>query len=155
MLRFRKASIDDLMTYFEWANDIVVREQSFNSKEISFEEHIFWFNSILNDPTCLALLFQDKFGDNIGQVRIQNRDDKNAEIGVSVSFEHRGKGYATEMLKIASSHFLTFNPNMCINAYIKESNLSSKLAFERANYRFKNKINYKGFTSFHYIKEQE
>jgi hypothetical protein len=39
MLSFKKASLDDMRLYFEWANDSIVREQSYNSGTIDLENH--------------------------------------------------------------------------------------------------------------------
>ena len=39
MLSFRKATLADTKLYFDWANDSDVREQSYNSTAIDFENH--------------------------------------------------------------------------------------------------------------------
>lgn len=152
MLSFRKATLADIKLYFEWANDSVVREQSYNSKMIDFENHKKWFEFKLNDYSCLMLIFQNEEKLNIGQIRIQKENEKEALIGISIASEHRGKGYAKDMLKIASDYFFDTNRKMLINAFIKENNLSSKYAFEKAGFEFKNIINYENCRSFHYIK---
>ena len=59
------------------------------------------------------------------------------------------------MLKIASDYFLDANKKILINAFIKENNLSSKYAFEKAGFEFKNIRNYENFRSFHYIKNDK
>ena len=94
MISFRKASIADKMLYFEWANDPNVREQSYNSNPIDLESHGKWFESKIEDNSSLMLVFQNEENSNIGQVRIQKENRKEALIGISVSNEHRGKGYA-------------------------------------------------------------
>ena len=151
MLNFREAVIDDSKQFFDWANESAVREQSFNSNVIEWKNHNDWFISKIKDTKCLMLIFQNE-GYNIGQVRFQKEDDKDALIGVSVSSEHRVKGYANEMLILAYNFFLNKNPEFCINAYIKNNNLSSKCAFEKAEFEFIEMVVYKGFKSFHYIK---
>jgi RimJ/RimL family protein N-acetyltransferase len=86
-------------------------------------------------------------------VRIQKEKEINALIGLSVDSVHRGKGYAKEMLQAASDFFLKENPHFCIDAYIKEQNLNSKVAFEKAGFRFLGMMIYEGYKSFHYIKK--
>ena len=49
MLSFRKAQIDDLQLYFNWVNDPIVREQSYNSDIIDFLNHSQWFKKTIND----------------------------------------------------------------------------------------------------------
>ena len=66
MISFRKATIYDLMLYFDWANDPEVRAQSFDSKIIDIESHKKWFLSKLNDDSLLMLVFQNEKNQNIG-----------------------------------------------------------------------------------------
>ncbi len=153
MLTFRKATIDDTKLYFDWANDSIVREQSFNSNAIDFENHKKWFESKLEDDSCLMLVFQNEEKLNVGQIRIQKGNEKEALIGISIAAEHRGKKYANKMLLIASDYFLENNKGYLINAYIKEQNISSKIAFEKAGFEFENITNYENFKSFHYTKK--
>lgn len=152
MLTFREANECDAQLYFDWANDPSVREQSFNSNLIDFEDHKKWFESKINDCSCLMIIFQNEKKLNIGQIRVQKENNKEALIGISIASDFRGKGYAKDMLQIASDYFLDSNPNFQINAFIKETNLSSKHAFEKAGFEFQNIINYENFQSFHYTK---
>lgn len=152
MLRFRKAAAADIKLYFDWVNDSAVREQSYHSNAINFANHSSWFESKLNDPSCLMLVFQNDEKLNVGQIRIQKENEKEAVIAISISLEHRGKGYAKEMLKIALDYFFVTNENILIHAFIKENNPGSKHAFEKAGFQFEQIINYENCKSFHYIK---
>lgn len=153
MLTFRKATIADTKLYFDWANDPSVREQSYNSNTIDFENHKKWFEAKLEDDTCMMLLFQNEEKRNVGQIRIQKENENQALIGISIAVEFRGKGYAKEMLLLASDYFLENNMGYFINAYIKEKNISSKQAFEKAGFEFENIINYENCSSFYFIKK--
>lgn len=150
MLKFRKAVLGDSSVYFDWANDLLVRNQSFNSEYIIWEDHCKWFLNKINDESCLMLIFQEI--SYIGQVRIQEENDKNAIIGISIGEEHRSKGYAKIMLELASDYFLSKKTEFCIHAYIKIQNLNSKFSFEKAGFNFVEMTIYKGFMSYHYIK---
>ena len=154
-LKFRKAEKSDCKIYFEWTNDNSVREQSFNSDEVLFENHEKWFLNKIEDKSCIMLVFQNENNQNIGQVRIQKTKNNSAIIGVSVSNEFRGKGFAKQIIEMASRNFLNQNPDFEISAFIKEGNLGSKKAFENANFEFKEKLNYENFMSFHYIKNNK
>ncbi|WP_182922607.1 GNAT family N-acetyltransferase [Pedobacter planticolens] len=153
MLKFRRATVDDTLLYFEWANDAEVRAQSFSSQKINFEDHKKWFLSKLMNKECFLFVFTNESNTNIGQVRIQEENEQGAIIGLSIAAEFRGQGYAKEMLKLASDFFLSTRLQFVINAYIKESNLNSKYAFENAGFEFVNMIEYENFNSFHYIKK--
>jgi len=155
MLRLRKATIEDVEKYFNWVNDPVVREQSYNSRIIDLESHKKWFASALKDDTFFMCICQNELGEDIGQVRIQKQEEKNKEalISISIDSNHRGKGYAKEILMLSTDSFLKFNQGFLINAYIKEGNLSSKLAFENAGFIFIGMIEYEYARSFHFIKK--
>ena len=155
MLKFRKATIEDSRIYFDWANDTIVREHSYNSNMITWENHAKWFSAKINDTSCLMLIFQDELNNNIGQIRIQKESNRNALVGISIALEQRGKGYAIDMLNFATEYFLSENPEFCINAFIKEHNLSSKHAFEKAGFVFFEMTTCEGFRSFHYIKNMK
>ena len=153
MLSFRKATIDDEILYFNWANDDSVREQSYNSSTIDFDTHCKWFEAEIEDISCLLLVFQNEENLDIGQVRIEKENINEALIGISIGKEHRGKSYAKEMLQIASDYFLHLNNNFRINAYIKKENLISKYAFEKAGFEFVAELIFKNIKSLHYIKK--
>jgi RimJ/RimL family protein N-acetyltransferase len=76
-------------------------------------------------------------------------------IGISIAAEHRGNGYAKDMLVLASEYFLEKNNEFLINAYIKVQNLSSKKAFEKAGFEYNTIINYENFESFHFTKKHQ
>lgn len=153
MLSFRKATLSDSKLYFDWANDVSVREQSYNSDAIDFESHTKWFQSKVEDESCTLFLFQNEEKINVGQIRIQKINEVEVLIGISIAAEHRGKGFAKEMLLLASDYFLENNKGYLINAYIKEQNVSSKQAFEKAGFEFENIINYENCSSFHFTKK--
>lgn len=153
MLKFRKPTVNDVELYYEWANDTEVRKQSFNSKKIDFESHKKWFFSKLKDERYLLLIFTNEENKNVGQVRIHEETNNNAVIGISIADGFRGQGLAKEMLRMATEYFLEVKVGYVINAYIKESNLNSKYAFENAGFEFVSMVNYEDFNSFHYIKK--
>lgn len=152
MLSFRKPTIKDLVTYFKWVNDPLVREQSYNSELISLESHQNWFKNAIESQQNFMCIFQDFNNENIGQVRIQKQKVDEALISVSIDAAHRSKGYAKEMIIKATDSFLMNNVGVTINAYIKLDNLSSKFSFEKAGYKFIQKKVFKGNLSYHYAK---
>jgi RimJ/RimL family protein N-acetyltransferase len=148
---FRKAEIEDSLTYYNWVNDPIVREQSFNSEIISWIDHETWFKEKIIDKNFHFYIFLNTKDEKIGQIRLHEIDKENYLIGVSIAAEHRGKGYGSRILKMGCNEFLSQNPSIILNAYIKEDNNSSLSIFEKAGFYFKNKLNYNNFNSFHYI----
>ena len=149
---FREADINDIDLYFNWINDPLVRESSYQSNLIDFESHNEWFKSKIIDSNTFMAVFENELSEKIGQVRIDKVDDVNAIISMSVAKEHRGKGYATKLISTYSDYFLEKYKNVCINAYIKKSNMKSKHIFEEAGFKFVKELVYKKNKSFHYKK---
>ncbi len=152
MLKIRKPTICDMKLYFDWSNDSEVRAQSFNSSPIEINEHKLWFEFALEDKNCFMYIFQNSISEDLGQVRINKVNNDNAIISISIDLKHRGKGYAKQMLNIATNLFLELNKGTLISAYIKCTNSKSAHAFENAGFEFVDKVKYKGIDSLHYIK---
>jgi RimJ/RimL family protein N-acetyltransferase len=129
-ISIRKATEGDLMLYFNWANDPLVRMTSFFFKPIEAEEHNEWFSKKLNDDNaCLYVL--EKNSKHFGQVRFEITNIIVVSISVDVNF--RGQGLASKMLSLAIK---TFHENYKgdIYAYIRKDNLASIKIFEKTGF---------------------
>jgi hypothetical protein len=58
------------------------------------------------------------------------------------------------MLKLATDSYLESNSSFIINAYVKDGNLSSKISFEKAGFKFVDMVEYKNFKSAHLVKKK-
>ena len=151
-ITLRKAHENDVMLYFEWTNDQSVRENSYHSEPVILENHQRWFLSKIKDANCFMVVFENHVGAPIGQVRIQKQDNNTAVIGISNDANHRGKGYASNMIQMASDAFLAENPEILISAFIKTENKASEKAFQKAGYILDVVLDYESHPSYHYIK---
>jgi RimJ/RimL family protein N-acetyltransferase len=133
MIKFRKAKIEDAQLYFNWANDKIVRENSFNSSEINYEQHIKWFTNKLNSADCFFYLFLNEQDIPVGQVRIDKTNEE-VVIGISIDEKQRGKGFGEQMLNQATDDYLKQFPAAKIMAYVKEENTASLKLFSSANF---------------------
>ena len=152
MLTCRKAEEADVLLYYEWTNDAEVRKQSFQSGEISLEDHKDWFYKKIHDDNCLMLLFENENKEAIGQVRFQKEDNEGYVIGISVAAASRNKGFAAKLLLMASDYFLQQFPAQKIYAYIKETNTGSVRSFKNAGFIFSNELIIAGNKSVLYTK---
>lgn len=150
---FRMAIQEDVTLYYNWANDIEVRKNSFHTDSISYEDHVRWFNTKLISGKCFFYLFLNIEGIPVGQVRIESYSEETL-IGISLDREFRGKGLSTKMLNMASAHYLNSHPEEKISAYIKCENTSSYKSFIAANFKEVQSISIKGSKSFKLIKEK-
>ena len=155
MVHFRKASINDMLLYYEWANDKLVRDYSYNSEAIDLQKHENWFRQKLIDPNCLMLVFYNELDENIGQVRFQKQNEHSALIGISIDQKQRGKGYSKKILKKASDFYLEQVKEIEIEAYIKKTNIFSIQSFEGAGFQSVKSLIFQNIDSVLYRKTKQ
>lgn len=151
-LHFRFATEEDTDLYYQWANDELVRENSFSSKEITYTEHVNWFHQKLVSKAYFFYLFLTEQNQPVGQVRIVK--GKETIIGISIDKNFRGKSLGTEMLLIACEHFLSNNENEKIVAYIKVNNSASYNVFKKAGFCDIEIVDEQGYKSYKLFKKQ-
>ena len=131
--KLRKTTIDDLMIYFNWANESQTRLQSFSSKPIALTEHQNWFKNKISSPSCHLYLLEYK-GIPAGQIRFDIQ--KKAVLSYSIAPEARGKGLSTYLLKKGVEQFKKDRQEkMPIIGYVKEQNIPSNRAFTKLAYQ--------------------
>lgn len=98
----RAAKSDDERLLLQWANDPVVRQNSFAKKLISPAEHADWFRTKLADPMTSIFIGEEILGLPFGQIRFDfNSEQHEATISISIDNTLRGLGLAQEMLSKA------------------------------------------------------
>lgn len=125
----RKARQEDLITYFEWANDPETRQQAIHPEAISLENHSTWFLKKMESSKDFMFIFEQE--DLIGQVRFDAFEHYYV-ISYSVDKQHRGKGLGTILIKMALEALqqeLGRRPSVL--AYVKPSNPASLKVFEQ------------------------
>jgi len=132
-LTLRSVNDSDCRLLWEWANDPLVRQQSFNSTPIPWEDHVSWFARKLEDPNCHHFIGLNGAGQPVGQVRFDVGCE--AEVDVSVDAGCRGYGYGFRLLKLTSVVLFNCTPVNRINAYVWPQNVASLRSFTKAGYR--------------------
>ena len=129
----RRATIDDMDLIYDWANDPVVRSNSFNTNSIRYEDHQQWYKNVMEDASVLLyILMDDEIP--IGQIRL-NIQDSEAEISYSVSAEYRGKGYGKILLELIVDEVKISHPEIkTLLAKVKPDNLASNKLFVDEGY---------------------
>ena len=126
---------DDCKDLFDWRNDSLTRQMSFNTNEIKYEDHIKWFNKTLKNSKISIFLGENNNGEKVGQVRF-DRKGKFAEVNICISPLFRGKGYGTIMLRESCiNYFNNFDVDAII-ARIKHKNDISVKAFANAGFKY-------------------
>lgn len=130
---FRKANETDVMMVYNWSNNVLVRNNSYNSAPIVLSNHKKWFESKIKDYNTLFLiaLVNNK---PAGIVRY-SIEDEFAVVGILVSETYRGQKLAATFLKKAADLYFKTQEKPIL-AYIKKENSASIKAFEAASYRY-------------------
>ena len=96
-LSWRRATRDDALLLWQWANDAETRRQSFTEAPIPYADHVQWLERRLASDATRLWIFSDAAG-AVGQVRVERTGD-DAEINIAVAPERRGRGLGTAMLR--------------------------------------------------------
>lgn len=136
MIYLRKAEWSDMDLLYEWANDFVVRKNSFQSEKISYNVHQSWFTRMMyNEKMIQYILMEDEKA--VGQIRM-TIDGCKAEIGYSISANYRQKGYGRKILQLVAEEVRNKFPDIKeLVAKVKPENTVSKRVFESEGYEMK------------------
>ena len=146
MLHYRFAQESDVDLYYEWANDVSVRSNSYSQSKIDYDIHVNWFLRKLNNKNCFFYLFFNEKKEAVGQVRIEKKGNETI-IGISIDTFHRGHSYSCEMLKKSCHDYLEKYPLDKITAYIKIENTLSIKSFQNAGFMDLQEVNFEGVKS--------
>jgi len=119
----REAQLEDMLLYFNWANDPLVRKFAFQTDLISFECHRQWFEKKLkSDETILCLCYSNE--NSVGQVRF-DKVEEGLYIDISIDPAYRGKGYGKSVLDRSIDYvFYKYGFHNFISE-VKEENVAS------------------------------
>jgi RimJ/RimL family protein N-acetyltransferase len=144
-VKIRPAGPDDAQLLWQWRNDPLVRQNSFNSQSIPWTDHEVWYARRLASPDiCIYLLEKD--GKPVAQIRYERRDGSIAEVGdISVAAVDRRKGYGTEILVQTVDRACTKLEAKELFAVVKENNFASAGMFRAAGFEPQSRINVDGW----------
>lgn len=98
-LSLRLVEGKDIKMIFDWRNNTLVRQNSFSTQPISWDEHVKWFNDTIKNPNILFFIMMCD-GNVVGQTRIDLVRDNVAIIDYSIAEQHRGLGYGETILHL-------------------------------------------------------
>jgi UDP-2,4-diacetamido-2,4,6-trideoxy-beta-L-altropyranose hydrolase len=132
-LTLRKASPKDMELFYFWANDPVVRENSFQQDSIPWQEHATWFKNKLDSPYSCLWVLQTSKGLPVGQIRFDVQDDV-ADIDYSLDSVVRGRGWGEMILKMGLAEFRRIHQHTPCQGRVKAANHASKHCFQRLGF---------------------
>lgn len=130
----RKANVDDVKLFFKWVNESAVRENSFNTEPIPWENHQAWFKKVLaNEDIRIYVMMQEN--NPIGQVRLALENSKWL-ISYSIASSYRGQGYGQIILQLAENEMIREgHTGEILFAEVKVSNIASQRIFIKLGYK--------------------
>lgn len=128
-ISLRDASILDSRLLFEWANNKAVRESSFNTSTIKWEDHSSWFEKKIKSKETKIYIAVNKQNLPIGQIRIEACEDYWL-IDYSIDESFRGNGYGKKLVQL----LIRQNPLKRFQAKVRLSNIASQKVFESLNF---------------------
>lgn len=131
-LMLRRAVADDLLIYYGWVNDQLVRSQSIKSGRVKLSDHERWFSQRLRDPSSRLLIFETN-SLPIGQVRFE-QSGKDWEISYSLDEVVRGRGWGVSVIKNAVKWLVAEEIAPYVIARVKDSNTASMQALLKAGF---------------------
>jgi UDP-2,4-diacetamido-2,4,6-trideoxy-beta-L-altropyranose hydrolase len=130
----RQATPVDAGVLWQWANDPSVRANSFNSREITWPEHVAWyFNKLLSDNTRIWVFENGHIP--VAQIRYDRLNETSARISYMVDAAYRGRGFGTHILQATA---LLACGELKISTLEGETfahNTASVKAFEKAGFK--------------------
>ncbi len=122
-LELRSVTQADVGTAFMWANDAEVRRQSIHTQAIDWNEHVAWFSSKVDDPTCIMFILEAK-GLPVAQARFDVMETGEGLLDYSVDPVFRGRGWAAILLR-SSIEGLAARGITSVVADIRNGNIAS------------------------------
>jgi UDP-2,4-diacetamido-2,4,6-trideoxy-beta-L-altropyranose hydrolase len=132
-MSIRKAAHEDLNICFDWANDPLVRSQSYSTSPILWEDHSNWFAEKLADKNSFFYILQMN-AELVAQIRFQVNLNE-ATLSYLAGNELRSKGLGTAILSIGITQFVSdYKKNVNIIGFVKKSNIASQKSFEKLKF---------------------
>jgi len=133
-LGLRRASLEDAELLWQWANDPIVRSNSFNSSAIPMGNHLDWLKKKLaSDNTVIYILETDQTP--VAQIRYDRGEKECATISFSVAAGYRGKGLGEKTLLLSAKRACRALGVRQLKGAVIEYNEASKRTFVKAGFR--------------------
>ena len=129
-LEVRIAQWDDLLIYFQWANDPEARRQAIRTEPITLDTHTDWFHRKIEGGTDFLFIFE-RDQQAVGQVRFELKNTWYI-VSFSVDREVRGQGLGTLLIKVGLEALqLSLGDRPKTRAYVRPTHVASRRVFEQ------------------------
>jgi RimJ/RimL family protein N-acetyltransferase len=132
LVALRPADAGDAEVLWTWVNDPAVRQASFRTDPILWDDHVAWLDRRLADPAC-HIYVAERAGAPWGQVRFDGAG-RDREVDVSVAPSARGGRAASALLRAATRRLFDESDAQRVVAAVKADNAPSLAAFRGADF---------------------
>lgn len=151
-ISIRKVKSEDMEEVFILSNQDYVRKFSINKEKIKWDDHINWFNRVIQRDNCVFYVVVDEKDNFLGQIRF-NIENNEAIVSISLSQLITGKGLSRPLLlKSIDNLFAERKDVNILIAYVSEDNIASLKLFEKAGFSLIG--NKDGLLKFTYSREE-
>ena len=132
--KIRLANKKDAKLLWLWANDPSVRSNSFQPRQIKWNQHLKWFNEKLYSENTEIWILEINC-EPVGQIRYDRVNLSKAEIDFSVDINFRGRGLGTRLLELSSEDAFKILNVELLEGIVQKNNKASIKAFVNAGYQ--------------------
>jgi RimJ/RimL family protein N-acetyltransferase len=90
--------LEDLETVFGWRNSPWIVAISTSRREVTWDEHVAWFQSILDRSQHLLFILEVEPDGPVGSLRLDLRGEETADISVYLLQPFTGRGLGTKAI---------------------------------------------------------
>jgi len=132
-IKLRIANKNDLQLLYCWAIDLDVRANAIETKSISWNQHVSWFNIKLNSKDSKIYIGEINRVP-FGQLRF-DKIDGIYYIDYSVVSSERGKGLGSKLIQAGIKKKIKYDTNKSVfKAFVKPDNIASIRVFEKCKF---------------------
>lgn len=131
-LQLRVACHEDVVTYFNWANDSEVRKNAIHTAAIPWVSHKEWFEKRLKDPST-HMYVMEAGGLPVGQIRFE-KEGNEARIDYSLDSIVRGRKWGSRLISLGANLMQEIKP-VRLRAEVKDGNEASATVFLRMGFK--------------------
>lgn len=130
-IRLRPTDEEDMVLYYNWANDPEVRNSAIQNAPISWLTHKEWFAKKLNDSNSHLYVLEAE-GLPVGQIRF-DKEGSETRIDYSLDTLVRGRGWGPRLVSLGMER-LPRTEAIRLLAQVKENNKASRSVFLRLGF---------------------
>lgn len=131
MISIRPIKTEDASLLFDWANEAQVRFNAISRTDISWEGHLAWLKSKLNNGTTYMFILEDE-NMPIGQIRF-DKIGSVYEVDYSIEKHFRGQGFGTVVVNEGIKK-LRKHTDSAVIAKVWERNIASIKVFKKLGF---------------------